>query len=513
MKGAKNKTMELKIFRDTICAMGPVCEAKAELPLEAEILIPDYLPQVFKVVKCFVHLVPLQKQISMGRLTVEGYLRCVVYYQAEQEQALCQTEQKIPFTRAMELPQAEYNTCSIQVSGQVEYLNCRALNQRRLDVRGAYALNARIAVRKEQEVVTALAECGIEQKMTAVPAMRPLLSVDKLITAEETIQFAKQPQAILDAAGVGHVEEIKLVSGKAVVKGKIQVSLLYRGEESTQLEVVEQSVPFNQILDTESLPQDSESFACVEMTGCTLMTASGQELSAQITVTAMLHLRIWRSGECYLVEDAFSTQYETQLTEQKIFTEQLACPLNQTGTGQFQVNLPDEEGQVVHCFAQPVSVELAQQEGKLVLQGRAYGHLLCLNSLGEMDCCDKAFEYQIPLSLEGEPQQYRLECWPTVTGIETTVEQGQATVKVQWQLEGLVFRRTQQTIVVDVTCTDPLEQQQPDIALRIYYAKAGEHLFDIAKRYHLPPADLMKANEFEQPVLEQAQRLLIPSTV
>ncbi len=86
--------MELKVFRDSLSAMGSLCETKAELPVEAEILIPDYLPQVFKIIKCFVYLVPLQKQITAGRLTVDGYLRCVVYYQAEEDQSLCQTEQK-----------------------------------------------------------------------------------------------------------------------------------------------------------------------------------------------------------------------------------------------------------------------------------------------------------------------------------------------------------------------------------------------------------------------------------
>ena len=72
--------MELKVFRDTLSTMASLCETKAELPIETEILIPDYLPQVFKIVKCFVYLVTLQKQITAGRLTVEGYLRCVVYY-------------------------------------------------------------------------------------------------------------------------------------------------------------------------------------------------------------------------------------------------------------------------------------------------------------------------------------------------------------------------------------------------------------------------------------------------
>ncbi len=45
--------MELKIFRDTLPQAGTSCTVKAELPLETEILISDYLPPVFKLVKCF----------------------------------------------------------------------------------------------------------------------------------------------------------------------------------------------------------------------------------------------------------------------------------------------------------------------------------------------------------------------------------------------------------------------------------------------------------------------------
>ena len=91
--------MELKIFRDTLPQAGTSCTVKAELPLETEILISDYLPPVFKLVKCFAKPVVLQKQLQPGRLTLEGYLRCTVFYQGEDGAGLCQTEQKLPFTK------------------------------------------------------------------------------------------------------------------------------------------------------------------------------------------------------------------------------------------------------------------------------------------------------------------------------------------------------------------------------------------------------------------------------
>ena len=51
--------MELKVFRDVLPAAGADCTAKAELPLETELLISDYLPPVQRIVKCFAQPVVL----------------------------------------------------------------------------------------------------------------------------------------------------------------------------------------------------------------------------------------------------------------------------------------------------------------------------------------------------------------------------------------------------------------------------------------------------------------------
>ena len=68
--------MELKVFKDTIASYGGRWETRLELPVETEILIPDYLPAVFKIVKCLITPVVLQNRVSGGRWQSEGYLRC-----------------------------------------------------------------------------------------------------------------------------------------------------------------------------------------------------------------------------------------------------------------------------------------------------------------------------------------------------------------------------------------------------------------------------------------------------
>ena len=64
--------MELKVFKDTIAAYGGRWETRLELPVETEILVPDYLPAVFKIVKCLIEPVLMQNHTAAAKWQGSG---------------------------------------------------------------------------------------------------------------------------------------------------------------------------------------------------------------------------------------------------------------------------------------------------------------------------------------------------------------------------------------------------------------------------------------------------------
>jgi hypothetical protein len=84
-------------------------ETRQELPVETEILIPDYLPAVFKIVKCLLEPVIMQNSVADRRWQCSGYLRCTVYYQSDEAGTrLYRTEQKYAFEKTIDLPEGNY---------------------------------------------------------------------------------------------------------------------------------------------------------------------------------------------------------------------------------------------------------------------------------------------------------------------------------------------------------------------------------------------------------------------
>ncbi len=505
--------MELKVFRDTLSAAGNCCTVKAEIPVETEILISDYLPQVFKIIKCFARPVILQKQLQTGRLVLEGYVRCTVFYQGEDGAGLCQTEQKLPFNKTLELPAFEFSSWTASVGGETEYLNCRAVNQRRIEVRGAFGLCASVHTQLKTELITAVADGGVEQQQHTIAGVRCAAVLDKLITADGDLAFEKPPAAILDITGTAALRELKLLNGKAVAKGEIHAVCAWRAEGEAELRSQMAAVPFHQIVDVEGLAEDSQCLCVVEPVGFTV--AQGEEdAPGRLTVTALLHLRAWRGYEINCITDAFSTQYETQNTVQAVASERLACMLDEKAAVTATGPLPDENTKLLACFA-AFDVPQVTARGEMpALTARGVVTAFGQNSLGEIESYDKSVELAVPLRLGTEVDCDALypECWLSAEDITCSCTGGTLEATVTVHVEGAVLRQERIGCVAGIELGEPLSPADPDISLRIYYAQAGEEIFAIARRFHVSPGDMVSANglDGESAVLPAARRLLVP---
>ena len=502
--------MELKVFRDILYAGGGCCTVKAEIPVETEILISDYLPQVFKIVKCFARPVVLQKQLQPGKLTLEGYIRCTVYYQGEDGAGLCQTEQKIPFNKALDLPSFSFTSWSASVEGETEYINCRAVNPRRIEVRGAYGLVASVSTQCSTEAVTALADCGIQQRQATLRGVKRAAVLDKQMDADGTVVFDQPPAAILDVSGSAAVGEMKILNGKAVVKGEIHAQCAWRAKGSAALLGQAATIPFNQILDVEGLTEDCLCQCAVEPVG--FAVAEGEDGSpGKLTATSMLHLRAWRPYELNCVTDAFSTQYQVRSEPAPLTAEQLACKLDDTAAVTCSGPLPDENTRLLACFVAfgPAAVE--QREDGPVLTARVLVTAFGQNSLDEIDSYDKSAELTLPLPVK-EAGELIPECWLSAQDVQAGCAGGNLEVTVTVRAQGAVLSRESRPFVSSIEIGDPLAPADPDISLRVYYAQPGEELFDIARRFHVSPGQMLEANGLEPDTrtLAAARRLLVP---
>lgn len=121
-------------------------------------------------------------------------------------------------------------------SGQVtadvrcDYINCRAVSPRRIDVRGALLIRAIVTAPKEHPVLCSAQGMGIQTDAAPVTVLSKRLTAQQSFTVREEIPLAYGKPDIgeilsIDAAAV--LTDTRIVANRAVTKGEISAHLLY----------------------------------------------------------------------------------------------------------------------------------------------------------------------------------------------------------------------------------------------------------------------------------------------
>ena len=512
--------MELKVFQDTIAAYGGRWETRLELPVETEILIPDYLPAVFKIVKCLVEPVILQNHTAAAKGQGDGYLRCTVYYQSDEAGTrLYRIEQKFPFEKAADLPEGKYLQGPAAVSGELEYVNCRAISEHRIDLRGAYALCVSVQAVEQLELVTSLADCGIEQRARVLNGKACAAVEEKSCTAESHIALPGGDEVVLDISGSFQPESATVLTGQVNCQGILHIQAIYRAAGEETLTARETDIPVRQTLDMAGAAEGDDCLFWGEVLACTLEAGNGDPV---LTVTWKLHAELWHDVQYTAVADAYSTLCQTQVDTAPCRLLVPAADLPQTIQAEVSDDLPDPEAEVIGCFVTlgALSAQPGEEPDTVVFAGKGTAHLLCADPRGELTCYDKAFAWQLPHTMPGSPADYCLRAQAAVGRVSSGKAGGRMQVSAEIRLTGRLFAVQASPAVREVTLGEEFPDRADGPALYLYYASAGERIFDIAKRYHARARDLAAANHLEPdadtPVQEMTTGdacLLIPAAL
>lgn len=202
---------------------------------------------------------------------------------------------------------------------------------------------------------------------------------------------------------------------------------------------------------------------------------------------------------------------------QEIFTEALVCPLNETARLKGSGPLPDAGASILACFASFGPVQLVcTEKGGWTLTAKAFVTAFGKNSLGELESYEKTLELALPVpGAEKLPPDADLypECALCAEDLQCLCQNGALEVTLTARAEGAVLRRSGTPCLAAMELGEERAPADPEISLRIYYAQAGESLFEIARRFAVSPGKMREANDLPEgaETLSAPRRLLVPS--
>ena len=134
--------MELKVNREVITVCEELYSGVQEQSTELDYILPDYFPEIFRIIQARMEPRIESYAISDGVLTYELCVEICVLYCAQDSPAVHCVRQKLCYTRTVELGR-QCEGIAAELIPKPDYVNCRAVNQRRIDLRGAVSVRIR----------------------------------------------------------------------------------------------------------------------------------------------------------------------------------------------------------------------------------------------------------------------------------------------------------------------------------------------------------------------------------
>lgn len=144
--------MELKVNREVITVCEELYSGVQEQSTELDYILPDYFPEIFRIIQARMEPRIESYAISDGVLTYELCVEICVLYCAQDSPAVHCVRQKLCYTRTVELGR-QCEGIAAELIPKPDYVNCRAVNQRRIDLRGVVSVRIRATCGSQQEVI------------------------------------------------------------------------------------------------------------------------------------------------------------------------------------------------------------------------------------------------------------------------------------------------------------------------------------------------------------------------
>lgn len=499
-------------FRAPFTALDTV----AEQPADVDLTLPDYCPDIEKILKCTLIPKIQSKTLSGGQLQVDGV--CVVnvlYVESEKKTIRC-CEHSLGFSQRFSVGDVG-DSSMILTKTKPEYVNCRALSPRRLVTHGAFSLYAKVIAARSTPLFTPADEdLEVFSRKTAVCDLRA--NCQEQFSVSEEISVADKPaiESVLYSRAEAYVTDAKAAGGKLMLSGEISLSLFYLSSiETGETAKLNYILPFNRIIDCEGIDDSTENIFHAEVMSFDtrlkndiLSDKPALAFDAALCVSA----EGYKCGEEEIITDAYSTAYAyaPQFTELKPVGG--VCPVGETFIEKLTAKVDNcRLSKILDIYADSTSLETASSGSALAAKGKINLCILALDDKGFPVFVERSLDYERTLSAAGGCDRMIFDSARVASISYRLTDDSGAEIRCELRISGGAVKCGSIRAVSGVEVYEDSPVAPCDCALTLYYASAGESLWDIAKSHNTKAELILGENAIDDMILDSDKMLLVPN--
>ncbi len=514
--------MDFKVNREEIASAEVIFDDTQEQSVELDYVLPDYYPEIFRILKCVTTPGIVSYSVNGDKLTYEMYVCVRVLYCSENSNAVQSVTQKLTYTKSIDLGR----TCSdprVCIIPKTDYMNCRAVNQRRLDIRGAVSIKIRVSDLDKKDIICDAFGGNIQLKKIPVIYPANKLYTTKRVTVSEEFDLglSKPPIVnVLRSDAVVVSSDKKVIANKLIAKGEVCINMLYScvKDDEDSVEAMQFTMPFSQIVDLEGIDERYNCSVQADVISCETEPRSdgdGNSKIAECTLSILITCSAYRTANVDLAVDEYSTAYKTDSTRSDIRIELPSQSVNSSAVIKSAIDYGDGGIDCIYdvwCSVGNVTARPDPENARIVINGNAVYTVMAKNADGIPIVLEKEepFTANVPAENITEMSVADIKLTPVSCSYNLASDssiEAKTEIRITGEIENSMNIKGITEISVDEN--EPVNRNC-NYALKLYFTDDNEDLWEIAKKYGTSVAAIMEENDIEDDTVSGKGMILIP---
>ena len=508
--------MSIEVLQDNICINRLVERKKKEITLESSIIVPDVKPDIVKPIDLSGNVCIYKKEIINGRIKIDGTIDCNIIYLVDSgDESIRGLNSNIDFSEFLEID-SNISEADIDANIIIKNMECEVLNGRKVNLKATIELSARLYSNDGVNILKDINGARGIQKLNKIVQLNSMVgkntakSIAKeniiLNQEEHVVEILKKEIRIIN-------KDFKISYNKVVAKSEVSVKILYLTEDG-RINYVEKIIPIMGFIDMENVTEENICDVKYCMKNILVKLNNTDENSIYLEIEVEISCYSYETKDVELIQDVYTPFSNIEYNRKSIKAMVGLQNISDKYAINEQILSPEISNSRIYNVSTTTNINTVKIVGsKAIYEGEAFVNILYEST--EVTRIDKK-EFKFPINyeidiLEGMNEE-NLDIMLEVENYNVSSQDDNIQVNIELNISTKMFKTIELNIIDNVEEKE-LENQE-EYSIIVYFVKAGDTLWNIAKKYRSTVENIKQINNIEdEDKLEINQQLFIPRYV
>lgn len=511
----------MELVKESMAVEETVHSGRSQILVDGDIIVPDVKPDILKILQVDAVAVVSNKEVCDGKVIIKGCVQLKILYIPDVEDECIKS-----ILTSFDYSHKIDKDCILEgmmpnVAVDVDKVEFRLINSRKLSVKAIVGVDINVCGVKNIDMVTNINDNNAQVMRIPVKINTLAANCEREMVVKECVEVPSGKASINEILKVDariSDKDIKALTCKSVVKGVVNASILYVGDNSS-VEFMEVDLPMTEVFD---VPDMAEGLDCdIDFNICELFYEveednDGDRRIVNIEFVICASIKATANVDINVIDDCFMPKCNTDLMRQEFTLDEVVSQPRVQNTIREIVGIDassPEISQVYHVVTKPNVTGTNIENGKVCIDGNIDCYILYLCENNETPVYSYKKVIPFSYSLDGADCKNGMEC-----DVKADVEHSSYSLNAASEVElriilsvsAKVIRKRKLNLISEANTSEMSTQSKNGII--VYFIQNNDSMWDIAKRYKVSIDDVMQYNNIaEGDKLKSGSRLIIPT--